>query len=68
MVVLETAFFFFFTADGLVGAQSILRNAFPLTQNGFANGALIPKLYSACSFADTMLSLGNFGETSASCP
>ena len=40
-----------------------LCHAFPRTQNIFTNGALIPKIYSACSFADTMFFSGNFGET-----
>ena len=49
-------------------AISRLTHAFPFTQNVFANGALVPKLHSACSFADVMFSLGNFWETfSASC-
>ena len=42
-----------------------LSHTFPRTQNIFTNGALIPKIYSACSFADAMFSLGNFGETSS---
>ena len=39
------------------------RHAFPPTWNNFANGALIPKIYSACNFTDALYSLGNFGET-----
>ena len=41
-----------------------LGHAFPRTRNIFTNGALIPKIYSACSFEDAMFSSGNFGETS----
>ena len=45
-----------------------LSHAFPCTQNIFTNGALIPKIYSACSFTGPTFSSGNFGETSsASC-
>ena len=33
---------------------------FPWTRNFFTNGALIPKIYSTWSFADVMLSSGNF--------
>ena len=40
-----------------------LCHAFPRTQNIFTNGALIPKTYSTCSFADAMFSSGNFRET-----
>ena len=40
-----------------------LGHAFPWTRNGFANGALIPKIYSTCSFPDAMLSSRNFIET-----
>ena len=40
-----------------------LGHAFPWTQNVFTNGALIPKIYSACSFADAMFSWGSFRET-----
>ena len=39
-----------------------LGHDFPQTQNIFTNGTLILKIYSACSFADTMFSSGNFGE------
>ena len=39
-----------------------LGHAFPWTRNIFTNGTLILKIYSACSFADTMFSSGNFGE------
>ena len=46
---------------------SRLNQAVPLTQNLFANGALILKLF-ASSFADAMFSPGNFGgSSSASC-
>ena len=45
-----------------------LSHALPRIQNIFTNGAMIRKIYSACSFADVMFSSGNFGETSsASC-
>ena len=40
-----------------------LGHAFPQTQNIFTNGTLIPKIYSACSFADAMFSSGNFQES-----
>ena len=38
-------------------------HAFPLTRKIFTNGALVPKIYSACSFVDAMFSSGNFRET-----
>ena len=37
-----------------------LGHAFPRTWNIFTNGALILKIYWACSFADAMFSSGNF--------
>ena len=40
-----------------------LGHDFPWTRNIFTNGALIPKIYSACSFADGMFSSENFGKT-----
>ena len=40
-----------------------LGHAFPWTRNIFTNGALVPKIYSACSFMDVMFSSGNFRET-----
>ena len=40
-----------------------LSHAFPRTRNVFTNGALILTICSTCSFADEMISLGNFGET-----
>ena len=45
-----------------------LSHAFPHTWDIFTNGALILKIYSACSFANGMFSSGNFeGTSSASC-
>ena len=41
-----------------------LGHAFPRTRNIFTNGAMILKIYLACSFTDAMFSSGNFGETS----
>ena len=40
-----------------------LGHAFPQTRNIFTNGTLIPKIYTACSFADAMFSLWNFRKT-----
>ena len=45
-----------------------LSHTFPYIQNIFKNGALIPKIYSACSFMAPMFPLGNCEKTSsASC-
>ena len=50
-----------FAGDGFAGARSI-DSAMLSIPNIFTNGALISKIYSACSFVDAMFSWGNFGE------
>ena len=41
-------------------ANNWLTHTFPRTWNSLINGALILKIYLACSFADAMFSSGNF--------
>ena len=54
-----------FAGDGLKDAQSEDSAMLSLSHKiFFAKGALILKLYSACSFADVMFSSANFGATS----